>query len=197
LVVLLFLIYSYFPPSPLPPLFNLTLILYTTSAAIELIAERWYLETLKEWETLTSVRVRIEGAAVVTKALGTLLTMLLASRLDGRSGAERYALMAFGIGQVVYSLTLFSGFWFSVRGRSTLSRGWVIQKILTKGEGEKQVDSRYFDGEMKDLGWALTKQSFVKQLLTEGDKIIVGRFSKVEDQGGYAVALGYGKWDAL
>lgn len=42
------------------------------------------------------------------------------------------------------------------------------------------------------LAFALTKQSFVKQVLTEGDKIIVSRISPIEDQGGYGLALNYG-----
>lgn len=42
------------------------------------------------------------------------------------------------------------------------------------------------------LAYALTKQSVVKQVLTEGDKVIVSRISPVEDQGGYGLALNYG-----
>jgi len=45
------------------------------------------------------------------------------------------------------------------------------------------------------LSYALTKQSFFKQILTEGDKVIVSRISPIEDQGGYALALNYGKLD--
>lgn len=43
------------------------------------------------------------------------------------------------------------------------------------------------------LAWALTNQSFVKQFLTEADKLIVSRISPIEDQGGYGLALNYGK----
>jgi hypothetical protein len=39
----------------------------------------------------------------------------------------------------------------------------------------------------------MTLQSFVKHLLTEGDKFAVSRTSKLADQGGYAVASNYGK----
>jgi oligosaccharide translocation protein RFT1 len=35
----------------------------------------------------------------------------------------------------------------------------------------------------------------IKQFLSEGDKMVVGRFATIEDQGGYAVALNYGRFD--
>lgn len=37
-----------------------------------------------------------------------------------------------------------------------------------------------------------TGQSFIKHLLTEGDRIAVGYLSPLSDQGGYAVAMNYG-----
>lgn len=184
LVILFFLFYSYFPPTPLPNHFQLTTLLYCISAWIELGAERSYLATLKEWETLTSKRVRIEGLAVVGKAIGTLITV--------RYGGEGFSLLAFGVGQIVYSSTLWVGFYFAV-GSKRPRQNWGLVKVEIDGEKEHVPKAAYFDAEMKELSWALTKQSFVKQLLTEGDKIVVGRISKVEDQGGYAVALNYGK----
>lgn len=39
---------------------------------------------------------------------------------------------------------------------------------------------------------ALSKQSVLKQLLTEGDKILIGRICPIVHQGGYALALNYG-----
>lgn len=187
LLPLLFLAYSSFlAPSPLPTFFNLTLTLYALSAVLELLAERWYLETLRHWETMTNVRVRIEGAAVGVKAVGTLVTILL--------GGEKFALLAFGVGQAVYGAALLGGFWWSV-GRT--AQRWSLRKVVVEtadGKGEEKV---LFDRRIKKLSWALMKQSLVKQFLTEGDKIVVGRLSKVEDQGGYAVALNYGSSSVL
>ena len=173
LILLLFFAYSFLPPSPLPPFFHLTTSLYALSALFELLAERFYLETLLDWEGLTGARVRVEGMAVGGKAVGTLLTIMW--------GGERCALVAFGAGQVVYGAVLLLGLGWSV-GRKV---EWAWPRKL---EGGKV----YFDPATTELSWALTKQSFVKQFLTEGDKIVVGRLSKVEDQGGYAIALNYG-----
>jgi len=38
----------------------------------------------------------------------------------------------------------------------------------------------------------MTSQSVFKHILTEGDRFLVSKFSKLEDQGGYAVATNYG-----
>jgi len=42
------------------------------------------------------------------------------------------------------------------------------------------------------LSLTMTSQSVVKHLLTEGDKIVLGSFSPLQDQGGYAIAVNYG-----
>ncbi|GAA5889516.1 hypothetical protein JCM5296_005973 [Sporobolomyces johnsonii] len=157
-----------------------TLALYTLSALLELLSEPYYLRTLQSWERLTSTRVRIEGAAVVAKAFATLVALKL--------GGEDDALLAYGWGQVAYAMTLLVGLWGAVGRRDVTERdkrenpGWALTK----------VDGRYFDPEVTRIGWALTKQSVVKQVLTEGDKLAVARYAKGEDMGGYAVALNYG-----
>lgn len=44
---------------------------------------------------------------------------------------------------------------------------------------------------------ANTRQSVIKHLLTEADRIAVGRISPLSDQGGYAVAMNYGTSSAI
>jgi len=151
------------------------LALYALSTILELFSEPSYLLTLQSWETLTSSRVRIEGLAVVSKALGTLFAL--------RSLDPSKALEAYGWGQLAYSLTLLVGLNYSIRRKANEEEtSWSLVK----------KDGAYFDQEMKEVGWALTKQSVVKQVLTEGDKLAVSKFGRAEDLGGYAVALNYG-----
>ncbi|GAA5864845.1 hypothetical protein JCM1840_004924 [Sporobolomyces johnsonii] len=159
-----------------PAHYTPTLALYTLSALLELLSEPYYLRTLQSWERLTSTRVRIEGAAVVAKAFATLVALKL--------GGEDDALLAYGWGQVAYAMTLLVGLWGAVGRRDVTERdtGWGLHR----------VEGRYFDPEVTRIGWALTKQSVVKQVLTEGDKLAVARYAKGEDMGGYAVALNYG-----
>lgn len=49
-----------------------------------------------------------------------------------------------------------------------------------------------FDPSTVSLAVANTRQSLIKHVLTEGDRITVSRISPLEDQGGYAVAMNYG-----
>lgn len=187
-LLLLFGLYSLVSsPSPVPRHYHTTLALYALSGLLELLSERYYLLTLVNWETQTSSRVRVEGAAVGVKSVATLLAIAL--------GGEKVALLSFGVGQAAYGATLLVGLW-AVVGRQA-GMTWVPKavkndKIQGTDGRDTKAESTYFDDDIKRTSWALTKQSVVKQLLTEGDKIAVGRSSKMEDQGGYAVALNYG-----
>ncbi|GAA5935519.1 hypothetical protein JCM1841_003700 [Sporobolomyces salmonicolor] len=163
-----------------PAHYTPTLVLYALSALLELLSEPYYLRTLQSWERLTSTRVRIEGAAVVAKAVATLVAL----RLGGEDGA----LLAYGWGQVAYALTLLVGLWGAVGRRDGTDR----EKREVRRWALDKVEGRYFDSEVAQIGWALTKQSVIKQVLTEGDKLAVARYAKGEDMGGYAVALNYG-----
>jgi hypothetical protein len=58
--------------------------------------------------------------------------------------------------------------------------------------GDREGESSYFDPHLLRLSGAMTAQSFVKHLLTEGDKMIISQVSPLKDQGGYAVASNYG-----
>ncbi|CEQ41756.1 SPOSA6832_03508 [Sporobolomyces salmonicolor] len=164
----------------IPAHYTPTLVLYALSALLELLSEPYYLRTLQSWERLTSTRVRIEGAAVVAKAVATLVAL----RLGGEDGA----LLAYGWGQVAYALTLLVGLWGAVGRRDGTDR----EKREVRRWALDKVEGRYFDSEVAQIGWALTKQSVIKQVLTEGDKLAVARYAKGEDMGGYAVALNYG-----
>ncbi|SCZ91025.1 BZ3500_MvSof-1268-A1-R1_Chr1-3g02488 [Microbotryum saponariae] len=179
------------PSSARPPHFYPTLSLYVLSALFELWSERDYLLTLRQWETLTSKRVRVEGFAVGVKALVTFAVVA--------SGGERWALLAFGVGQAAYGLILLVGLRWSVQtiqGASKTPSIWSLQKLVAPATKFTNTQApptrRRFDPDLTSLGWALTKQSFIKQILTEADKIAISQLSTSRDQGGYALALNYG-----
>ncbi|KPV72019.1 uncharacterized protein RHOBADRAFT_56155 [Rhodotorula graminis WP1] len=192
------LYHRYVSPSPIPAQYTPVLALYLLSAVLELVAEPLYLRTLQSWQTLTTRRVRVEGAAVLVKAVATLAAV--------RAVSDDDALLAFGVGQVAYSATIWAGLaWVtasSPRSASSSSSSSEPVDVLKSREGVaarptsvlqlERVDGHLFDPGLTTLGWALTKQSVVKQLLTEADKLAVGKFGSAADMGGYAVALNYG-----
>jgi oligosaccharide translocation protein RFT1 len=116
---------------------------------------------------------------------------------------EEDALVAFGVGQVVYSGTIFVGLWWVTRGHRSAAPPSAPSTINHMDTASflplplKRIDNRFFDPAVTTLGWALTKQSMVKQLLTEGDKLAVGKFGSSEDMGAYGVALNYGAVSSL
>lgn len=51
---------------------------------------------------------------------------------------------------------------------------------------------RWFDPPLLNLATTLTKQSLLKHVLTEGDKMLISALSSDEDQGVYAFVVNYG-----
>ncbi|GAA5861995.1 hypothetical protein JCM8547_001552 [Rhodosporidiobolus lusitaniae] len=191
LALLAFLLYSSYlspPASLLPPFYNPTLALYLLATLLELSFEPLYLRTLQDWETLTTGRVRVEGVATLVKAFATLGVVKLGVR------RKEDGLLAFGVGQVAYSATIWVGLWWIVRKHRATSSSAVEkeEKPALASRGFLNLPSPLFHPPLLSLSWALTKQSLVKQLLTEGDKLAVGKFGSGEDMAGYAVALNYG-----
>jgi oligosaccharide translocation protein RFT1 len=179
--------YAFSSPStsaaPPPPQWSSTILLYSLSVLIELVSEPLYLETLAAWQTLTTKRVKVEGFAIFVKAVATLAAVRFVVP------DESDALLAFGIGQLAYSLTIWIGLYRITRNLgSSSSPSWRM--ILPR---RQTPSGRYFDQAILETGWALTKQSVIKQLLTEGDKLAVGKFGSEAEMGGYAVALNYGE----
>jgi len=51
----------------------------------------------------------------------------------------------------------------------------------------------YFDAALLKLSMTLTAQSLLKHVLTEGDKMMLAKFTQNEELGVYAFVLNYGK----
>jgi oligosaccharide translocation protein RFT1 len=146
----------------------------------------------------TSVRVRAEGLGVTGKSI---LTVAVLAYDDGRlNGKGDLGLLAFALGQLTYAscvLATYShyygvtSFWptklTDSRRYVTNFAGWMVQLM-----NEISRLPTYFEPEMFRLSLTMTSQSLVKHLLTEGDKLILSRFSPLQDQGGYAIAVNYG-----
>jgi hypothetical protein len=68
-----------------------------------------------------------------------------------------------------------------------------VSRVISGSEIEADVErENLFDPQLLALAMANTIQSVVKHLLTEADRIAVGRICPLDEQGGYAVAMNYG-----
>lgn len=76
------------------------------------------------------------------------------------------------------------------------NRGWQVRRIALVLRNwmlmSMHLRKVLFEPELLRLSTAMTAQSVVKHFLTEGDRLIVSKFSPLKDQGGYAVATNYG-----
>ncbi|KAI6109981.1 Rft protein-domain-containing protein [Pisolithus sp. B1] len=141
-------------------------------------------------EARTSVRVRAEGLAISSKAAVTYFALLLDSRL----GEQKFTLVAFALGQLMYSSVIFIIYLadtpdprlLPVRLSQASSRSSVV------GSRGYRLLADFFDLNAFYLSMTMTLQSLVKHFLTEGDKFLVSYWSPLRDQGGYAIAVNYG-----
>ncbi|KAJ7221716.1 Rft-1-domain-containing protein [Mycena pura] len=149
---------------------------YALAAVIELWCEPMHNQSMAEMKT--HLRVRAEGTGVIFKTLVTVLVLLYDTkmRMDGT-----LALMAFAAGQLSYSLCL-----------------WVVYvwhyglSALLPSSSPANARNGTVTDEILRVSLTMTFQSIIKHFLTEGDKLVLGSFSPLRDQGGYAIAVNYG-----
>ncbi|KAH9823224.1 Rft protein-domain-containing protein [Melampsora americana] len=185
--------------------FKLSLFIYYLSSLCELASEPAYLYHLLSAQT--SDRVKVEGKAVLLKTVTTLSIIVFGSRTG-----KDWALLGFSIGQLVYGTSLAIGLWHNqnkTQKVSTKQIGFGPKWSLTQPDSDtkSQTSSSNCDTNLKEdehledhplgrtnftLICALTRQSVLKQFLTEGDKMLIGRICPIAHQGAYALALNYG-----
>jgi len=145
--------------------FGKAVMVYVIAALVELMAEPFYNEAV--WRRKVGERVRIEGAAVVSRTMVTLALLLLGK-------AWMSPLEAFASGQLVYALVLFGGY--VVRFGSAWDGEWKWKEV---------------NRETKRLVGVMMAQSLLKHVLTEGDRMVLSTFP-LDAQGAYALSSAYG-----
>lgn len=78
--------------------FHSSLALYVVATLVELVTEPFYLASQLSTPVNTGIRVQAEGTAIIVRAIVTVVCLAAAS--------DRYALLAFAVGQLAYSVTL-------------------------------------------------------------------------------------------
>ncbi|KAG0148112.1 hypothetical protein CROQUDRAFT_41766 [Cronartium quercuum f. sp. fusiforme G11] len=166
--------------------FKLSLFIYYLSTLFEFISEPAYLYHLITAQT--SPRIKVEAIAVFLKSFITLLIIYSGARL-----AKDWALLAFSFGQLTFASCLLIGLWISKHSIKTDKKflpKWIIKKSILNSPLAKH-DHPLGEHDF-NLICALARQSILKQFLSEGDKMIVGRLCPIANQGSYALALNYG-----
>jgi len=172
------------------PFYRISIVLFGLSAYCELIIEPLYIMALNN--LYFKLRVSVEGVAVLLRCLLTFgLTVLGANG----TATNRYGVLAFAIAQLAFSLVMVLGYvgFFAnkvskgeISGKTTVPR----QLVCVNDDGTSKVF--WFDRELLNLSLTLTKQSLLKHVLTEGDKMLVSALSSDKDQGVYALVVNYG-----
>ncbi|OZJ05387.1 hypothetical protein BZG36_02015 [Bifiguratus adelaidae] len=173
------------------PYYKHSIICFSLAAYLELLTEPlWIIANNRLWY---SARVWAEGCAVALRCLTTFgLTLYGSMAFHGHSP---FGVLSFAIGQLVYAISFAAAFILFYYGR--IRSGDIQYRLLipnmvmmTDDHGQKQA--RYLDPRLLNLSLTMTKQSLLKHLLTEGDKLLISMLSTNSDQGVYALASNYG-----
>ncbi|WVN85288.1 uncharacterized protein L203_100433 [Cryptococcus depauperatus CBS 7841] len=152
--------------------FWISLALYVLSALIELFIEPCYIQVHRSTPPRLNVRMQAEGGMAIVKAFVTFVSLLVLG--------EQGALLSFAMGQVT------GASWLAARYLQVFK--WDIKKLLLS---QNVDDESVFDSQTFSLALANTGQGVIKHVLTESDRLAVARFSPLDGQGGYAVAMNY------
>lgn len=160
--------------------FGYTVGLYWLLILVELAIEPIY--SLNQYSLNFGKRSKYEGTAVLMKCLSTVSVVVFTSKyVTDVYQKNGILLLAFGIGQFLYSATLFICYFRDIRNFPNI-RLWPT---LISG-------SNYLDPEIVSF-WKITfVQMIFKQILTEGDKFLVNGFFSVEERGVFSVMNNYG-----
>ncbi|KAK4509277.1 uncharacterized protein ATC70_007627 [Mucor velutinosus] len=162
------------------PYYRMAVMLYGAASFLELAVEPLFVLALNQ--LYFQLRVTVEGVAVILRCLITFgLTLYFA-------GNEKLSILAFAIAQFVFGLAMMLGYlgFFMYKEKS-------IQKLLPqKITDDEKKSSYWFDKTLLNLGITMTKQSFLKHVLTEGDKMLISVLSSMQDRGIYAFVVNYG-----
>lgn len=193
--VLLFLAYriTLDPATSSQPHFQVALLFYLFAVICELGSEPAFMYFILTGQTAR--RVRVEAIAVMLRTMTTLLVVVL-----GHYHHHEWGLLGFAIGQSSYGLSLFIGFWsahwLSQSNQPEHQRIQLFPRYNAPVPQLKSSNTKVLEFWISkpdlSLTYALTRQSIIKQFLTEGDKMIISKISPIAHQGGYALAMNYG-----
>ncbi|CAK9437198.1 uncharacterized protein LODBEIA_P15790 [Lodderomyces beijingensis] len=170
------------------PFSRIAIGLLLASVALELAIEPIY--CLYQYELKFSERSKYEGVAVFVKCAVTFFGVGILSRKLFVVGNEfdGAAVLSFASGQFAYALTLavlYSNSFVKYRNVKNLPVRYALHRVVAS-------HSKCFDAGVLQIFKGFFVQMIFKQLLTEGDKIVISHVCTIEEQGTYAVISNYG-----
>ncbi|GBC52078.2 oligosaccharidyl-lipid flippase family protein [Rhizophagus irregularis DAOM 181602=DAOM 197198] len=166
------------------PYYVISVILYGLAAFIELIIEPLYVAALNN--LLFTLRVRCEIIGVFLRCFITFAMTVIGAPKNGEKGENAYGILAFAVAQVAFSLVLMIGY------IGYFISNWDIQLLKPQKLQDERQKVFWFDEHLFNLAKTFTKQSLLKHVLTEGDKMLIALLSEPVDQGIYAFVFNYG-----
>jgi oligosaccharide translocation protein RFT1 len=182
------------------PYFQQSLNLYGLAAFWELLSEPCFV--VVQQKSRFKIRATAESIATLLRCLTTCGSAIWAAQ-NGRD----VGVLPFALGQVMYSISLFSVYCFGLWGITSkggfslilkpihsryLSHFSLEYSELTIGSVSGAYFLSYFSWPLLTLGGSLFTQSFVKLALTQGDTYLISIFASQTAQGAYALANNYG-----
>jgi oligosaccharide translocation protein RFT1 len=164
------------------PYFGTSLLLYGIATVVELLSEPSFV--IVQQNLLYKARAQAETRAAIIKCFAACLTAFLTRRLDWEPSA-----LPFAIGQCGYAVSLLFFYLKSVYPIST-DEGFSML-LRSVGNTSSHLFS-YFSKPLLSLAGTLYAQSIFKQLLTQGDALILSFLASLSDQGAFAFASNYG-----
>ncbi|KAL7750997.1 Oligosaccharide translocation protein rft1 [Sorochytrium milnesiophthora] len=170
------------------------LAIYAAGTYIELLIEPLYIVSLSH--LYLKLRVCAEAAATFAGCVTTFSLTYLGAVAD-KPAANHFGLLAFAWGRMAFGaayVLVYLGFYLvQTFAQQPVDSALDIRNMRPRSATDPATGkSYYFDPKLLKLSYSFARQSVLKQLLTEGDKILLSSISTTSDQGVYAFVLNYG-----
>ena len=168
------------------PYFGTCLLLYSIATIIELLSEPVFV--IIQQNLLYRARAHAETRAAIIKCLAACLTAVVTT--SPQWGRSEPSALPFAMGQCSYAVSLLLFYLKPVYPIST-DEGFALF-LRPIGTNNTTYLFSYFSKSLLSLAGTLYAQSIFKQLLTQGDALILSFLASLSDQGAFAFASNYG-----
>ncbi|CAG8475301.1 12428_t:CDS:2, partial [Dentiscutata heterogama] len=178
--------YVYYAPEETfnTPYYVTSVVLYGISAFGELIIEPLFVTAMNN--LIFKLRVSCEGIGVIVRCIITLVLTLLGARGNDEKNPNTFGILAFAVAQFAFTLVIMAGY------IGYFVSKWDISLLMPRKLRDKNNKEFWLDDHLFSLAKTFTKQSILKHILTEGDKMLIAWLSSPADQGIYAFVVNYG-----